>query len=60
MVVTKHPLKILFRNADFSGRISKWAVELGQYDIKYQLRTAIKAQVLADFIIKFTSPNLAP
>ncbi|KAJ8639948.1 hypothetical protein MRB53_016642 [Persea americana] len=35
VVVTEHPLKTLFRKADFSGRISKWVVELGQYDIKY-------------------------
>ena len=60
VVVTEHPLKTLFRKADFSGRISKWAVELGQYDIKYQPRTAIKAQVLADFIVEFTSPSSAP
>ena len=31
VVVTEHPLKALFRKADFSGRISKWAVELGTY-----------------------------
>ena len=42
-VVTEHSLKTLFRKADFSSRISKWAVELGQYDIKYQPRIAIKA-----------------
>ncbi|KAJ8639192.1 hypothetical protein MRB53_015886 [Persea americana] len=60
VVVTKHPLKALFRKADFSGRISKWAVELGQYDSKYQPRTAIKAQVLADFIVEFTSQSSAP
>ena len=51
MVVTEHPLKYLFRKADFSRRISRWVVELGQYDIKYQPRTAIKAQILADFIV---------
>ena len=43
MVVTEHPLKSLFRKANFSGRILRWAVELGQYDIKYQPRMAIKA-----------------
>ncbi|XXG41272.1 hypothetical protein AAC387_Pa01g1769 [Persea americana] len=59
VVVTEHPLKSLFRKADFSRRISRWAVELGQYDIKYQPRTAIKAQVLADFIVEFISPSSA-
>ena len=60
MVVTEHPLKTLFRKAKFSVRILKWDVKLGQYDIKYQPRTVIKAQVLADFIIEFTSPSSAP
>ena len=60
MVITEYPLKSFFRKADFSGRISRWAVELGQYDIKYQPRMAIKAQVLADFIVEFISPSSAP
>ncbi|XXG51512.1 hypothetical protein AAC387_Pa03g0060 [Persea americana] len=60
VVVTEYPLKALFLKADFSGRISKWAVELGQYDIRYQPRTAIKAQVLADFIVEFTPQSSAP
>ncbi|XXG81436.1 hypothetical protein AAC387_Pa09g2071 [Persea americana] len=60
VVVTEYPLKALLRKADFSGRISKWAVELGQYDIGYQPRTAIKAQVLADFIVEFTPQSSAP
>ncbi|KAJ8615907.1 hypothetical protein MRB53_035279 [Persea americana] len=60
VVVTEYPLKALFRKADFSGWISKWAVELRQYDIRYQPRTAIKAQVLADFIVEFTPQSSAP
>ncbi|XXG88794.1 hypothetical protein AAC387_Pa12g0960 [Persea americana] len=59
VVVTEYPLKALLRKADFSGRISKWAVELGQYDISYQPRMAIKAQVLADFIVEFTPQSSA-
>lgn len=30
----------------------KWSVELGEFDIQYILRNAIKAQVLADFNFK--------
>lgn len=30
----------------------KWAIELGEFDIKFHPRTAIKAQALANFIIK--------
>ena len=40
VVLTAFPLKALFERANFSGRILKWAVELGQFDIKFQPRTA--------------------
>ncbi|XP_071928199.1 uncharacterized protein [Coffea arabica] len=37
-----------------SGRLTKWAVELGEYDLSYEPRTAIKAQALADFLAELT------
>ncbi|XP_028091292.1 uncharacterized protein LOC114291637 [Camellia sinensis] len=52
-VLTEFPLRSVFSRADFSGRTAKWAVELGEFDIRYQPRTAIKAQVLADFVTEF-------
>lgn len=54
IVNTEHPLKALLRKADVSKRVSQWAVELANFDIRYEPRTAIKAQVLADFIAEFT------
>ncbi|XP_028075765.1 uncharacterized protein LOC114277996 [Camellia sinensis] len=54
VVLTEFPLKVLFEKADFTGRILKWAMELGQYDIKFRPRTVIKAQALADFVAEFT------
>ena len=54
VVITEHPLKAVLRKADLSGRIAQWAVELGQFDIKYRPRTAIKGQILADFISEFS------
>ena len=32
----------------------QWAIELSEFDVKYQSRNAIKAQALADFITEFT------
>ncbi|KAL0461395.1 UNVERIFIED_CONTAM: hypothetical protein Slati_0027100 [Sesamum latifolium] len=32
----------------------KWAIELSYYDISYQLRMAIKAQTLAEFVNEAT------
>ena len=53
-VVTSFPLGEVVRNRDAVGRISKWAVELMGYDIKFIPRTAIKSQALADFIAEWT------
>ena len=33
----------------------KWAIEMSELDIRYKPKTAIKGQVLADFVMEFTS-----
>ncbi|KAL5562066.1 hypothetical protein UlMin_031813 [Ulmus minor] len=53
VVVTTYPLKGILQKPELSGRLIKWAVELSEYDISYQPRTAIKSQALADFIANF-------
>ena len=35
-------------------RVAKWGTMLGAFDIKYLLRTAVKGQVLANLVAKFT------
>ncbi|GAV87993.1 RVT_3 domain-containing protein, partial [Cephalotus follicularis] len=35
---------------DFSSRLIKWSVELGEYDVKCEARPVIKSQVLVDFL----------
>ncbi|XP_077250203.1 uncharacterized protein LOC143889755 [Tasmannia lanceolata] len=37
-----------------------WAVELGAFDIQVRPRSAIKSQVLVDFIVEFTAPATEP
>ena len=37
-----------------AGRMALWAIELSEFDIQYRPRTAIKRQVVADFIAEFT------
>ena len=37
----------------------KWAIELSQFDIRCKPKTAIKGQILADFVMEFTSAELA-
>ena len=41
----------ILHKPDTSGRLLKWAVELSEFDIEYQPKTAIKGQVLVDFIV---------
>ena len=40
----------IIRNREATGRVAKWAVEIGVHNIKYEPRKAIKSQALADFI----------
>jgi ribonuclease HI/transposase InsO family protein len=49
-VVASTPLADIIRNRDATGRIAKWAVELGVHNITYESRHAIKSQALADFL----------
>jgi hypothetical protein len=44
----------ILNNREATGKIAKWAIELSMYDIIYKPKTAIKAQVLSDFMAKWT------
>jgi ribonuclease HI len=49
-VLTNKPLNNIFENHDSLSRIGKWAMELSEYVIDFEKRSAIKLQVLIDFI----------
>nr|XP_009400993.1 PREDICTED: uncharacterized protein LOC103985108 [Musa acuminata subsp. malaccensis] len=53
-VITDQPLRLVLSKFDVAGRLLKWAVELGEHDIRYIPWTAIKAQSVADFIAELT------
>jgi hypothetical protein len=50
-VLTDQPLNDLFINKEASSRIAKWATELSEHTIDFGKRSAIKSQVLADFVV---------
>ncbi|XP_059627295.1 uncharacterized protein LOC132270107 [Cornus florida] len=52
VVLTTFPLRIILHKPDLSGRMTKWAIELSSFDIAYEPRTAIKGQVVADFLLE--------
>ncbi|GKA20275.1 reverse transcriptase domain-containing protein [Tanacetum coccineum] len=52
VVITNQPIKQLLSSLEISGRMLKWKFELEGYDIQYRPRTAIKGQILADFIVE--------
>ena len=54
-VPTEYPMKQVLHNRETSGRLMKWAIELSEFDIRYKPKTVIKGQVLADFVMEFTS-----
>ncbi|XP_059441893.1 uncharacterized protein LOC132174218 [Corylus avellana] len=54
-VLTEYPLKKILRKLDLPGRLANWAIKLGEFDIEFLPRNAIKGQVLADFLAEFTN-----
>ncbi|XP_058202951.1 uncharacterized protein LOC131317412 [Rhododendron vialii] len=57
-ILTEHPLKSLFLKVDLSNGVSKWAFELANFDIRFEPRTAIKGQILIDFIAELTLEDI--
>ncbi|GAA0161070.1 hypothetical protein LIER_17474 [Lithospermum erythrorhizon] len=53
-VITDQPLQQILENPSRSGWILKWAIELNEFDLRYRLRTSIKAQAIADFMVECT------
>ena len=53
-VMIDMPLRRALSNPEAAGQLTLWAIELSEFDIKYCPRTAIKGQIVADFIAEFT------
>ena len=53
-VPIEYPMKQILHKPETFGSLIKWVVELSEFDIRYKPRTAIKGQILADFIMEFT------
>nr|KAJ0193517.1 hypothetical protein LSAT_V11C800404610 [Lactuca sativa] len=51
-VLTSYLIKQVLLRPEKSGRLAKWAIELGEHDIHYHPQSSIKAQALIDFLVE--------
>ena len=54
VVLTDQPLKRAMSNPKAAKRMALWAIELSEFDVQYRPRTAVKGQIVADFIAEYT------
>ncbi|XP_015935342.1 uncharacterized protein LOC107461378 [Arachis duranensis] len=54
VVRTDQGIRQVLQKPDLAGRMMTWAIELSQYDLRYEPRHAIKAQAMADFLVEVT------
>lgn len=52
IMLTSYPLRAILHNPDSASRLMKWSVAFVQYDIKYQPCMALKAHILAYFLVE--------
>ncbi|XP_071698959.1 uncharacterized protein [Rutidosis leptorrhynchoides] len=55
MVLTDQPIRQLLYKLEISGRLTKWAIELGEHEILYCARSAIKGQVMANYLAEMAA-----
>ncbi|GKV31333.1 hypothetical protein SLEP1_g40029 [Rubroshorea leprosula] len=55
VVYTDLPLRKILQKPELSGRLIEWSIKLSEYDLKFQPRTTIKGQAVADFLVECLS-----
>ncbi|XP_025682457.1 uncharacterized protein [Arachis hypogaea] len=54
IVRTNQPLRQILTKPELAGRLTKWSIELSEFDIQFQSRPALKSQILANFAFELT------
>ena len=57
LISRANPIKYLMSKFVLSGRTTKWALLLQEFDITYVPQKAIKGQTLADFLTNHLIPD---
>ncbi|XP_019414570.1 PREDICTED: uncharacterized protein LOC109326333 [Lupinus angustifolius] len=60
IVRTNQPIRQILHKPELAGRMITWSIELSQFDIRFEPRTAIKSQVLSDFVAELAAPEGDP
>jgi len=55
LVMTDLPIQKVLKKPDVAGRMVKWAVELSEFDIKYEPQGPIKGRIFVDFVVELSS-----
>ena len=58
-IAIEYPMKKVPHKPETLGRLMKWVIELSEFNIRYKQKTVIKGHILADFVMEFTSVELA-
>jgi hypothetical protein len=59
-VVSSFSLGKILQSRDIVGRIVKWSVELGEFEVEFYPRQAIKSQILTNFFSEWTETQQPP
>src|ERR1044071_1144362 len=57
-VLTDFRINDILRKPELSGRLAKWAIELGEHSISYKARPSFKGQILADFLTEVPADKI--
>jgi hypothetical protein len=57
-IIFDQPLARVLQSKEATGWIAQWAVEIGQYDVKFIPQRMIKSQALLDFNTEWTDSGL--
>jgi hypothetical protein len=57
-IVSDRLLAQVLQSKEAKGRITQWVVEIGQFDVEFVPRRAIKSQAFADFIAEWTDSDV--
>ena len=54
IVLIDQPLKRVMSSPEAARRMALWVIKLSEFDVQYRSRTAVKGQIVADFIAEYT------